>query len=471
MFKKKLFKSFCFFFVLTSQFLFNFCHSEEKEIRTYPVIILGGGIGGLTSAIYLQRAGIPVLVIEGNTPGGAIAQSPLVQNWPGEFEITGIDLIEKVKNQALFNGAIFTSEEVIGVDFSSKPLKIWTRDLDNKEITKIYETNACIIALGTKPNFLGIPGELDENGHFLKGVHNCATCDGFLFQDKTVAVIGGGDSSVLEAHYLSNIAKEVHIIVRGKEFQVTEQTRLQQLLEKSNVHIIYHTKIEQINRENGKISSLVLKNRETEKISSLNIDGVFLAIGSKPNSEILSGQLDLDTSGYVILKKDQETSKKGVFAVGDIADAIYKQAISAAGDGAKAAMQVEQYLSAIPKAEFPQDKTSSTNALFIQNKGIIEIEKQEELQEILSNSSNPVLVEFYSPSCPPCKKIASLFEEKANQYSSKFQFVKVDGTQFSKLLSKYDVEGFPTLIVFKNNRVIEKKTGMQEIRSYLNNLK
>ena len=305
--------------------------NESKDPQ--PIVIIGSGVGALTSAVYLQRAGINTLVIEGENPGGAITQSPNVQNWPGELEINGQTLVEKIRKQAEENGAKFVSQEVIAVDFTKRPFTITMRDVYDHEKMQTIEAKSCIIAMGSMPKLLGIPGESGDGGYWTRGVYSCAVCDGALYRGKNVAVIGGGDVAILEADYLSNIAKKVYVILRSDQFRTIEILRKNALIKKPNVEVLYNTKIDQITGNGQNVTHLNLSTK-----NDLPIDGVFVSIGAKPNSEIFKHQLDLDENGYIRLKQDQLTSVPGVFAIGDIVDPHYKQAISAAGHGETAAL-------------------------------------------------------------------------------------------------------------------------------------
>lgn len=305
-----------------------------------PVVVLGGGVGSLTSALYLGRAGLTPLIIEGPTPGGLLTQSHSVQNWPGILEIAGMQLTDSMREQAEVSGARFVKEEVIGVDFSKKPLRITTRTLDGKRTVRHYEAASCIIAMGTKPNFLNIPGEQTYWG---RGVTNCAICDGALYKGKIVGVVGGGDAAVLEALYLANIAKEVHVFVRKDSLKAGEEQRIQKLRTMPNVRFHFNTRVEEVKGDSDGVTGVIL--RTGSKKSDFALDGLFLAIGSTPNSALFQKELKLDERGYILLRKDQETSVPGVYAIGDIVDPVYKQAVCAAGDGAKAALQAQQYVS------------------------------------------------------------------------------------------------------------------------------
>ena len=322
-------------------FLASLSHAEVV-VEEQPVVILGSGVAALTSAIYLARAGIPPVVITGPSMGGTITQSHNVQNWPGEISISGIDLSEKVKKQAELNGAVLQSEVVVAVDFSQRPFTITTKKiLGSTEELKKYKTQTCIIALGAKPNLLGVPG---EEGYWSRGVYTCAVCDGSLYKDKVVAVVGGGDSALIESQYLANIASEVHVLVRGDAFRTVEMERMKEVLSTPNIKVHFNTVVKEVKGDAEKTTHLLVEKTDTKKASSLPVDALFLAIGSKPNTEMFRGQLELDPKGYILLKNHQMTSVEGVYAVGDVADPEFKQAVSAAGDAAKAALQAQKFI-------------------------------------------------------------------------------------------------------------------------------
>ena len=426
------------------------------------VVILGGGVGALTSAIYLARAGIKPIVIEGPTPGGLITQSHSVQNWPGEQEITGAELAEKVRKQAEGNGAILLREEVIAVDFSKRPFTITLKNLDENNTHTLFATSV-IIAMGTRPNFLAIPG---ESAYWGRGVTNCAICDGALYRDSDVGVVGGGDAAVIEALYLSNIARQVNVFVRKDSFRAIEGKRLAALLAKPNVKVFYRSTVEEVQGNEENVTGVLLKT--AGKTSHLPLDGLFLAIGSKPNSELFKKALALDPAGYILLKKDQETSVAGIYALGDIVDPIYKQAISAAGDGAKAAMQAQQYISdwkgGIALQTIP---TSSARP----KREMIEITSMEQFQKELKASEVPVFVDFYATWCGPCKQITPRIESSATELAGRVKFLKVNVDQVHTLPTLYQVRSMPTALLFnKGGQIIERKVGSIQILDLLQSL-
>lgn len=327
--------------VLFQIFIASFTFIYATEARDVPVLILGGGPSGLTAAIYCGRAGIKPVVITGDSIGGMITQSPRVENWPGYNVISGLELGKDLENQARLNGAELLREEAVDVvfsqDLSQKLHQVTTRSLVTQEEI-VYYTPIVVIALGATPNKLHVDG---EQNYWSKGVYSCAVCDGGFYKDKIVAVIGGGDGALTEAQYLANLVKKVYIIVRGREFRTVEKQREKQVTSLSNVEVLYQTIVKEIKGEKDKVSHLVLSNQKHKKSYHLPVEAVFLAIGSVPNTKLFANQLELD-SGYIRLKEHQKTSIKGVYAAGEVSDPEFKQAICAAADGAKAAMQLQK---------------------------------------------------------------------------------------------------------------------------------
>ena len=451
----------------------------EPAQKPYPVVILGGGVGALTSALYLSRAGVEPIVIEGPNPGGLITQSHTVQNWPGELEITGADLAEKLRNQAVASGAVILSEEVVSVDFLKRPFTITTRSVDEPEKVHQIQAESCIIAMGTQSNYLGIPGESGPNGYWGRGVSNCAICDGSLYKNRTVGIVGGGDAAILEGLYLSNIAKEVHIFVRKGAFKGVEEKRLQTLLASPNVKVHYETTLLEIKGDKNKITHVVLKPKGKEA-SDFPLDGLFLAIGSRPNTQLFQSSLKLDKNGYIQLEKDQQASIEGVYAIGDIVDPVYKQAISAAGDGAKAAMQAQKYLSEKPQVLALKSNKKEPVAVSKSKKGtkavssmsqVVEIFSMEQFDQELKTSELPVVVDFYATWCGPCKKVLPLIEFSAGHLSGKVKFLKVNVDKFHHLSTSYQITSMPTVLVFDaKGSVVERKEGTAEISALLKRL-
>ena len=429
----------------------------EEEL---PVVILGGGVGALTSAIYLARAGIPPVVITGPFVGGTITQSHNVQNWPGESSISGLDLGDKVKSQAELNGAVLNAESVISVDFSKRPFLITTKEAFGSE--KKYKAQSVIIALGATPNLLNVPGETGPNGYWSRGVYSCAVCDGSLYKDKVVAIVGGGDGALIEAQYLSNIASKVHILVRGDSFRAIEKERLKEVLSRTNVEVHYKTNIKEIKGDGQKATHLVVQDSFSRRLKDLPVDALFLAIGSFPNTQFFQGQLELDAQGYIVLKKHQQTSIEGIYAVGDVSDPEFKQAVSAAGDAAKAAMQAQKFLAASGTAlkAVPVIANEKKSEL----KKVIEIKSVDQFASEVKDAKGPIFIDFYSTHCGPCRTFSPLYETWAKEHGGRTKFLKVNADHARELFEQYQIRAVPTLVILdEKGNIVRKSIGSREI--------
>jgi thioredoxin reductase (NADPH) len=430
----------------------------------YPVVILGGGVAALTSAVYLARAGLPPVVITGPFIGGTITQSHNVQNWPGEMSISGIELSDRVKKQAEQNGAILASEIVLSVDFSTRPFLITTKSIfGSGEQLKQYRAQSVIIALGAMPNLLNIPGEMGKDGYWSRGVYSCAVCDGSLYKDKIVAVAGGGDSALIEAQYLANIAKKVHIFVRRDEFRTVEKERMKEIMSQPNIQVHFKTTIKEIKGDGQKATHLIVCDHSTGTESEMPVDALFLAIGSCPNTSLFRNQLELDSQGYIVLKKYQQTSIDGVYAIGDICDPEFKQAISAAGDAAKAALQAQKYVASNAAASA---KSEAINVVEKKPevKKVIEISSKEHFERELREANGIVFVDFYAAYCGPCRMFSPQYDTWAKEYGGKIKFLKVNSEVCREIFNQYQIQVVPTLIVFdEKGNVIRKSNGFKEI--------
>jgi thioredoxin reductase (NADPH) len=297
------------------------------------LIIIGSGPAGLTAAIYAARANLEPLVIAGREAGGQLMLTTDVDDFPGfEEGIQGPDLMAKLRKQAERFSTKFVNEDVESVDFSQKPLKIKTE-------THALEAQVVIVATGASAMWLGLESEQRLIG---KGVSACAVCDGMFFKGKNVVVVGGGDTAMREAQHLSKLCNQVTIIHRRDSLRA--QDALQKLVKsKTNANFIWNSVVEDIQGKD-KVDSLSIKNVQSGEVTQMPIDGVFVAIGHKPNTDFLKGQLKLDEHGYIETHDETKTSVEGVFFAGDVADRKYKQAVTAAGAGCKAALDADEYL-------------------------------------------------------------------------------------------------------------------------------
>ena len=302
----------------------------------HKAIILGTGPAGLTAAIYLARANLNPLVIEGPEPGGQLTLTTEVENFPGFPEgIMGPELMDSMRKQAQRFGAEFKRGWVTGVDLSARPFRLQVDGLGE------VMTESLILSTGASAKFMGIPGEREDVG---RGVSTCATCDGFFFRGKKIIVIGGGDSAMEEANFLTKFASEVRVVHRRNELRAS---KIMQDRARNNPKITWSLNVTPLEVKAGEqgVTALMVRNNETGAIEELATDGIFVAIGHQPNTGFLNGQLATDETGYLLVKPGtSETEVAGVFACGDVQDKRYRQAITAAGSGCMAALDCERFL-------------------------------------------------------------------------------------------------------------------------------
>lgn len=308
------------------------------DTRHTKCLIIGSGPAGFTAAIYASRANLKPIIIEGPQPGGQLTTTTEIENFPGYPDrVTGLKLMEDLRRQAENFGAEVLTGRVTAVDFSKRP---FTATVDGKYT---FTADAAIISTGASARYLGLP---DEQKYMGMGVSACATCDGFFYRKRTVAVVGGGDTAAEEALYLAGLASKVYLIVRRDRLRASKVMQ-QRVFDNPKIEILFNTNtVGLFGNEVLEGAHLVAnKGTENENYYDIAIDGFFLAIGHKPNTEIFVGQIELDEQGYVkVDAPSTRTNIEGVFAAGDVADPTYRQAISAAGTGCRAALDLERYL-------------------------------------------------------------------------------------------------------------------------------
>jgi thioredoxin reductase (NADPH) len=299
------------------------------------VIIIGSGPAGLTAAIYAARANLAPLMFEGSQAGGQLMLTTEVENFPGFPDgILGPELMDHMRKQAERFETRIRTADVTRVDFGERPFKVWVGADE-------YLAESVIISTGASARWLNVPGEEKLRG---RGVSACATCDGFFFRDREIVVVGGGDSAMEEAMFLTKFASKVTIIHRRNEFRASA-IMVKRALEHPKIEVVWDTVVEAMLGED-EITGLSIRNVKTDEVSTMPTEGVFVAIGHTPNTEIFRGQLEMDEVGYLTLQGDGSTatSVDGVFAAGDVADPTYRQAITAAGTGCQAAIDAERWL-------------------------------------------------------------------------------------------------------------------------------
>ena len=305
----------------------------EKKKTKFDVVIIGAGPSGYTAGIYCSRAGYDTLILSGILPGGQLVNTTDVENYPGfENGIMGPDLMIEMRKQTQRMGTTIVDDEVVNVDFRNSPFKVLTASEE-------YEGRAVIIATGANPRKLGLEGEQTFAG---KGVSYCATCDGPFFKNQELIVAGGGDSAIEEATFLTKFATKIHLVHRRNELRAS---KVMQERAFNNEKIKFHWDSEVVDiKGDQKMQKGIIKNIKTNEETSLDVGGLFVAIGHEPNTKLFKNQIDLDNEGYIILKNKTHTNIEGVFAAGDVHDRTYRQAVTAAGFGCMAAIDVDKYL-------------------------------------------------------------------------------------------------------------------------------
>jgi thioredoxin reductase (NADPH) len=299
----------------------------------YDILIIGSGPAGLTSAIYAGRALVKTLVLGGRLSGGQLMLTSGVENFPGFSDgVQGPSLMTEMRKQAERFGAEIVDEDVESVDFASRPMRAFAGD-------RVYTAKAVIIATGSSAKWLGVSSETRLRG---RGVSSCATCDGYFFRDKRVVVVGGGDTALEESLFLTKYASEIMVVHRRDEFRASKimQSRV---ASNPKIRLILNSVVEEVLGSN-KVEGVRVRDVKTNEQSIVSCEGVFVAIGFQPNTKMFEGQIELDEKGYAIVKGETESSAEGVFVAGDVRDYRYRQAITAAGEGCKAAMDALGYL-------------------------------------------------------------------------------------------------------------------------------
>lgn len=308
--------------------------SQEKT----KVLIIGSGPAGYTAGIYASRANLSPIIYEGDQPGGQLTQTTEIENFPGYPKgIQGPEMMDEIREQALRFGAEIKSRTIVKADLSRRPF-VCTDDHGD-----IIQSDTVIVSTGASAKYLGLADEEKYKG---MGVSACATCDGFFYKKKNVAVVGGGDTACEEALYLSTLCKKVYLIVRKDYLRASDVMR-RRVADRENIEILFNCNTVGLFGEDGVEGAKIVENKGTDKeqVFDIEIDGFFLAIGHHPNTEIFKGQLDLDEEGYIrVFDGTQATNIPGVFAAGDCCDPHYRQAIVAAGSGCKAALDAERFL-------------------------------------------------------------------------------------------------------------------------------
>lgn len=436
-------------------------HKESESINfsaltgfdnIIDMAIIGSGPAGLTACVYGCRAGRHVVCFEGAEPGGLLTKTTLVENWPGAKSILGADIVGNIREQAVTLGAYFVSDSIVKVDFSTYPYRLETDD------GVVVHALSVIVTTGATPKLLGIPGE--DTYWSGGGVTTCAICDAPLYKGKQVVVVGGGDSAVEEAIQLTPYARAITIMVRGDKMRAAARMQ-EHLKEYPTISVRYNVSIQEILGDGGVVTGIAVRDNVTGAVTQEPIDGVFLAIGHQPNVALLGDQVALTASGHIKLFNNmQKTSVRGVFAAGDVADAVYRQAIFASGSGCAAALDADRFLTDngySPAVAQEFDAFRFYPAVRGAEPVIPQLETVEQLQAALKATKGLVVLDFYTDSCPTCLKVMlPALQRLAHQYGDLITVSKVNATNSPDLAALYEVNAVPTLLLFKDSQLVEK---------------
>ncbi|KNA15753.1 hypothetical protein SOVF_095200 [Spinacia oleracea] len=436
------------------------------------VVIIGSGPAGYTAAIYAGRANLKPVVFEGfqagGVPGGQLMTTTEVENFPGFPDgITGPDLMDRVRRQAERWGAELHQEDVEFLDVKNSPFTVRSSEREIK-------CHAVIVATGANAKRLRLPHE-DE--YWSKGISACAICDGAspLFKGQVLAVVGGGDTATEEAIYLTKYARHVHLLVRRSELRASKAMQ-DRVFNNPNITVHYNTEtVDVVGNAKGQMSGVMTRRTDTGEESVLEAKGLFYGIGHSPNSQLLEGQVELDSSGYILVKDGTaSTSVEGVFAAGDVQDHEWRQAVTAAGSGCIAAMSAERYLTSKnlliefhqPQREEAKKELTSRDV----NEGFdITLTKhrgQYALRKLYHESSRLICVLYTSPTCGPCRTLKPILNKVIDEYDQSVHLVEIDIEEDQQIAEAAGIMGTPCVQFFKNKEMIRSIPGVKMKKEY-----
>ncbi|OIV92315.1 hypothetical protein TanjilG_10525 [Lupinus angustifolius] len=436
------------------------------------VVIVGSGPAGYTAAIYAARANLKPVVFEGyqvgGVPGGQLMTTTEVENFPGFPDgITGPDLMDRMRRQAERWGAELYQEDVEAIDVKNSPFTVQSTDRKVKSHTVIYAT-------GATAKRLRLPRE-DE--FWSRGISACAICDGAspLFKGQILAVIGGGDTATEEALYLTKYARHVHLLVRGDELRAS-RTMQDRVYNNPNVTVHFNTEaVDLVSNTNGQMSGILIRKVDTGEESVLDVKGLFYGIGHSPNSQLLEGQVELDNTGYILVEEGTaKTSVEGVFAAGDVQDHEWRQAITAAGSGCIAALQVERYLvSNNLLVEFHQPKTEEVKKELTDRDvhegfdlSLTKHKGQYALRKLYHESPRLICVLYTAPTCGPCRMLKPILSKVIDEYDQNVHYIEIDIEEDPEVAEAAGIMGTPCVQFFKNKEMIRTVAGVKMKREY-----
>jgi len=438
------------------------------------LVIIGSGPAGYTAAIYAGRANLKPVVLEGyqmgGIPGGQLMTTTEVENFPGFPEgVTGPELMERMKAQAVRWGAELYTEDAIAVNLSDRPFTVRTEEREIK-------THSIIIATGATAKRLGLPR---EEIFWNNGISACAICDGAIpiFRGVELAVIGAGDTAAEESIFLTKYASHVYLLVRRDTMRASKAMQ-DRVLNNPKITVCWQTEAVDVLGETGdKMQGLRIKNTQTGEEKDLPVKGLFYAIGHTPNTGIFQGQIDLDQSGYIVTQNSVETSVEGVYAVGDVQDHEFRQAITAAGSGCMGAMLAERWLSAQGLAAEFKHLEASEKPIETTDQNVTQTETTFDLaatrhiggyalRKLFHDSDRLIMVKYSSPTCGPCHTLKPILSKVVDEFEGKMHYVEIDIEQDPNIAENAGIIGTPTIQFFKDKALIEEIKGVKPKSSY-----
>ncbi|MDJ0647794.1 MAG: thioredoxin-disulfide reductase [Xenococcaceae cyanobacterium MO_188.B19] len=438
------------------------------------IVIIGSGPAGFTAAIYAARANLKPLMFEGlqagGIPGGQLMTTTEVENFPGFPEgITGPQLMEQMKLQAERWGTECYTEDVVEVDLSQRPFTIRSTERE-------VQAHSIIIATGATAKRLGLPS---EKTYWNNGISACAICDGAapIFIGEELVVIGGGDSAAEEAIYLTKYGSHVHLLVRKGEMRASKAMQ-DRVLANPKVTVHWHTEAVDVFGEKGRMTGIKVRNKQTGVETDIAAKGLFYAIGHNPNTSLFTGQLELDTVGYIKVQPGTvATSIAGIYAAGDVQDHEYRQAITAAGTGCMAALSAERYLSEHNLITEYSQQPVTEKEIVTQTKTPEATENTFDinatrhyggyaLRKLFHESDRVLMVKYVSPTCGPCKTLKPMLDKIVEEYESKVHFVEIDIVEEPEIAKMGQVIGTPTVQFFHNQELVKEMKGIKQKSEY-----
>eukprot|EP00898_Chlorokybus_atmophyticus_P002596 jgi/Chlat1/3337/Chrsp23S03652 len=445
------------------------------QVSVENVVIVGSGPAGYTAAIYAARANLRPVVLEGyqagGVRGGQLMTTTEVENFPGFPEgITGPDLMDRMRSQAERWGAILYTEDVESVDLSKRPFTVKTSE-------RTFQTHSLIVATGATALRLQIPS---EEKFWSNGISACAICDGssFIFRDKELAVVGGGDTACEEAVYLTKYGSQVHLLVRKDKLRASAAMQ-DRVLNHPKVQVHFNCSVvDALPDKKDQMGGLRVKNNATNEEFDLPARGLFYGIGHRPNSDIIKGQVELDEAGYVKVRNGVETNVRGVYAAGDLHDHEFRQAVTAAGSGCMAAISAERYLTQTgliqefhqsPREEHKQQEDAKEAAVTPE----VEFDPEQTrhagqyaLRKLYHESTRPIAVLYTQPSCGPCRTLKPIFGRVVDEFDGRMHYVEIDIDADPEISEAAGVTGTPTLHIFKDKKRISVLNGVKSKKEY-----